>query len=135
MENPRDTPRRGRDAAASSPALQKVIENGRRRRYDLSKVYQSLCGYDAIILDVELTAANEATLARLRGVFEAWLARRYSKIALRDIKLIVASHYFCIVPLHDNKVHQKQFLAKAKWLLDEDEASSDSSDSNQPLHP
>mmetsp|Transcript_10369 Transcript_10369/g.31220 ORF Transcript_10369/g.31220 Transcript_10369/m.31220 type:complete len:730 (+) Transcript_10369:1-2190(+) len=103
--------------------------------YDLSKVYQSLCGYDAIILDVELTAANEATLARLRGVFEAWLARRYSKIALRDIKLIVASHYFCIVPLHDNKAHQKQFLAKAKWLLDEDEASSDSSDSNQPLHP
>ena len=68
------------------------------------------------------TAANEATLARLRGVFEAWLARRYPKVLLRDVRMIVAAHYFCIVPLHDNKSHQAQFLAKAKWLLDAEAA-------------
>lgn len=92
--------------------------------YDLSKVYQSLCGYDAIILDVPVDAAGAQTLAKLRGVFEAWLARTYPSIKMRDVRMIVAAHYFCIVPLHDNAGHQRQFLAKARWLLAEDAAGS-----------
>ena len=88
--------------------------------YDLSKVYQSLCGYDFIILDVAPDATTEANLARLRAVFEAWLADEYPAVRLRDVRMIVAAHFFSIVPLHDNRGHQVQFLAKARALLADD---------------
>ena len=89
--------------------------------YDLSKVYQSLCGYDAIILDVPVDAAGAQTLAKLRSCFATWLASNYPSVKMRDVRLIVAAHYFCIVPLHDNLHHQRQFLAKARWLLEADD--------------
>ena len=92
--------------------------------YDLSKVYQSLCGYDFIILDVDISPTAEANMARLRAVFDAWLADKYPHVALRDIKMIVAAHFFCIVPLHDNVHHQTQFLHYAKRLLDADNAAA-----------
>ena len=87
----------------------------------MSKVYQSLCGYDAIILDVPVDAAGAQTLAKLRSCFATWLAKNYPSVKMRDVRLIVAAHYFCIVPLHDNLHHQRQFLAKARWLLEADD--------------
>lgn len=86
--------------------------------YDLSKVYQSLCGYDFIILDVEKTKQAEAILQRLRDdVFKSWLHDQHPDIDMRDIKMITAAHYFCIVPLHENRQHQTQFLQAAKEIF------------------
>ena len=91
--------------------------------YDLSKVYQSLCGYDFIILDAPLTPVHAENLARLRRTFEAYVAARYPAVDLRDIKMIVAAHFFCIVPLHDDAAHQRAFLEACASLLAEDAAA------------
>jgi hypothetical protein len=39
--------------------------------YDLSKVYQSLCGYDFMLLDKRIVEGTAHTLAQLREVFWA----------------------------------------------------------------
>ena len=88
--------------------------------YDLSKVYQSLCGYDFIILDVPRTPAIDTTLAKLRALFFTWLAKTHPAVLLRDVKLLTAAHFFCIVPLHDNATHQKAFLRASIALLEEE---------------
>lgn len=89
--------------------------------YDLSKVYQSLCGYDFIILDVDLTPHARAHLKRLRDdVFLPWLTDNHPDINIRDIRLLTAAHFFCIVPLHDNRQHQRHFLTMAADLLADD---------------
>ena len=37
---------------------------------------------------------------------------------MRDIRMIVGAHYFCIIPLHDNPAHQKRYLEMSQILLD-----------------
>ena len=73
-----------------------------------------------LLLAYERAHGKEANLARLRAVFEAWLADEYPAVRLRDVRMIVAAHFFSIVPLHDNRGHQVQFLAKARALLADD---------------
>ncbi|KAJ1456490.1 hypothetical protein M885DRAFT_616133 [Pelagophyceae sp. CCMP2097] len=88
--------------------------------YDLSKVYQSLCGYDSIILDIPPSPGADDALRRLRELFAEWLAEAYADVSLRDVRALAAAHFFCIVPLHDNRAHQQQFLKAARKLLQED---------------
>ena len=89
--------------------------------YDLSKVYQSLCGYDFIILDHDdPPPGTEDALRRLRAMYEQWLAETYDGIAIRDIRILTAAHFFCIVPLHDNLKHQRTFLHRARAILAEE---------------
>jgi len=86
--------------------------------YDLSKTFQSLCGYDFIILDVPRTDTADAVLRHLRDtVFASWLKHNHPDIDLKDIKILTAAHFFCIVPLHENRAHQSAFLKMADTLL------------------
>lgn len=100
------------------------------RNYDYSKVLQSLYGYDYVISDNDSEeAGNKAYLEGLRDKFWDFLEEkgylggeeREEEImdAKRALKLLTASHFFAIVPLHQNRDHQMQFLAKAKGLFAE----------------
>ncbi|CAF3572427.1 unnamed protein product [Rotaria sp. Silwood1] len=81
--------------------------------YDLAKVYQSLTGYDFILLnkiDLLSTSAVETYLSQLVRTFENFVSREYSNAASSaDLKIITAQLYFTLIPLHNTFEHQIQF--------------------------
>jgi len=68
--------------------------------YDLSKVYQSLLGYDYILNNIEIDTHYTQKLIKH---FESY----FLKTDLDKIKLITASLLFSLLPLHDE--NEKQF--------------------------
>lgn len=85
--------------------------------YDLSKVYQSLLGYDYIILGQPLVERDVELLEELRQIFRAFVREHYPEVRLSDVVKITASHFFGIVPLHVNAEHQAAYLHTAAALL------------------
>jgi hypothetical protein len=92
--------------------------------YDLGKVYQSLYGYDFILLNGGSTnRVQEDYLRTLRGTFRSFLKSSpfYSTIVatrMRDLEVITASLYFSLIPLHDNDALRLQaYMDKAHQLM------------------
>ena len=65
--------------------------------YDLSKVYQSLTGYDHI-----LNGSEHSTNHKLAEVFEKFVNTHYD-FDLNTIRKFTASLYFSLIPLHDDE--------------------------------
>ena len=91
--------------------------------YDLGKVYQSLYGYDFILLSGGNTSsAQEDYLRVLRGVFRNFLhgSSLYSQIVgtrMRDLEVITASLFFSLVPLHEKNARLSAYIEKAHLLM------------------
>lgn len=68
--------------------------------YDWAKLYQSIQGYDNILLDkeIDLEYQNE-----IKKVFNDYIINLYSKEKLDYIKLITNSLLFSLIPLHNNE--------------------------------
>ena len=101
--------------------------------YDLGKVYQSLYGYDFILLNGGSTnRVQEDYLRTLRGAFQGFLKSSafYSPIIatrMRDLEVITASLYFSLIPLHANDAKLPAYMEKALRLMHdsgEDEAAA-----------
>ena len=103
--------------------------------YDLSKVYQSLCGYDHIILDLPRTERADEMLAELREHFVDFVSKLYKScasadeaadagrpVSMRDVRMLTAVHFFSIVPLHDVREHQEAYLLQCHKMLTEEGA-------------
>ncbi|UJR24377.1 hypothetical protein I4U23_005754 [Adineta vaga] len=88
--------------------------------YDLAKVYQSLTGYDFILLNkVELLSKSvvKIYLSELVDLFKDFISREYSNVPdITDIKMITAQLYFSLIPLHSTFQHQTQFYEFAIQL-------------------
>ena len=88
--------------------------------YDLSKVYQSLCGYDHILHDLNKEIlADKHLLAELRCSFEYHLNSYYKNVTIDTIKLVTASLFFSLIPLHDNITHRSAFFQVCVDILKE----------------
>ena len=115
--------------------------------YDLSKVYQSLLGYDYILLSQPLLERDGELLAELRHArdtrppslpdltshilpphagelleelrhaFRRFVSEHYPAVRMADITRLTAQHYFGIVPLHQNQQHQLAYLQTCAALL------------------
>eukprot|EP00928_Gymnodinium_smaydae_P064124 TRINITY_DN4753_c0_g1_i1.p1 TRINITY_DN4753_c0_g1~~TRINITY_DN4753_c0_g1_i1.p1 ORF type:complete len:1179 (+),score=289.03 TRINITY_DN4753_c0_g1_i1:149-3685(+) len=85
--------------------------------YDLSKVYQSLLGYDFMLMGRGTSERASEQLAELRDAFREWVEEHYPKVSMRDIRLLTAQHYFGIVPLHEVRERQMKFLRQAQAIL------------------
>jgi len=68
--------------------------------YDYAKIYQSLSGYDQILLDQNVNINYQRELLEY---YENYLVQKFSKQILIDIKWIVANLLFTLIPIHDNK--------------------------------
>jgi capsule biosynthesis phosphatase len=69
------------------------------RSYDYAKVYQSLVGYDEILLDRQVrTAYRDGLLA----AFSEEVRRVQGESAMDTVRLLAASLFFTLIPLHDN---------------------------------
>lgn len=94
--------------------------------YDLSKVYQSLLGYDYIILSQPLHERDAELLEELRRTFRTFVREHYPTVRFSDVVKLTASHYFGIVPLHVNRDHQCAYLQTASALISSLEMVGDS---------
>lgn len=65
--------------------------------YDLSKVYQSLTGYDHILNGVEHRVDD-----KLLAVFEKFVNTHYD-FDMTMVRQFTASHYFSLIPLHNDE--------------------------------
>ena len=67
--------------------------------YDYAKIYQSLIGYDEILLDKVI---NMEYKSKLISVFDNYIKEKYNVSVLNHIKMITNSLLFTLIPLHDN---------------------------------
>jgi capsule biosynthesis phosphatase len=74
--------------------------------YDWAKLYQSIIGYDHILLDKEIDLEYQN---KIKNVFNDYIINLYSKEKLDDIKLITNSLLFSLIPLHDNEKCNKYY--------------------------
>jgi len=88
--------------------------------YDLAKVFQSLCGYDFLLEDHEITSSMQEHLDSLQRTFWDYVAMHYPEVALSDVRLITAQHFFAIVPLHEVRSRMRQYLRMSHNLMAQD---------------
>ena len=81
--------------------------------YDYAKLFQSLCGYDEILLDRRV---NNGYREAMLTAFIEEVTRMYGEDAMKTIRLLTASIFFTLIPLHDNEKCERYFL-KASELL------------------
>lgn len=67
--------------------------------YDYGKIYQSLLGYDEILLDKII---NIDYKTKMINMFENYIIQKYGKDILIRIKMICNSLLFTLIPLHNN---------------------------------
>jgi capsule biosynthesis phosphatase len=81
--------------------------------YDLAKVYQSILGYDFILNDIEL---DNVYINEFKTKFESL----FNKEGLRNLKIITASLFFTLMPLHiENQDKFAKYFKIINTLLDE----------------
>jgi hypothetical protein len=85
--------------------------------YDLSKVYQSLCGYDFMLLDQSLDEATSEIFNGLRAAYWQEVSELYPEISHRNVRLHTASHFFAIVPLHEVRSRMVRYLRTSHSML------------------
>jgi len=85
--------------------------------YDLSKVYQSLCGYDFMLLDQAPDGATSEVFDTLRATFWEEVQKLYPSILHRDVRLHTAAHFFTIVPLHEVRSRMARYLRSSSSML------------------
>jgi thiamine kinase-like enzyme len=67
--------------------------------YDYGKIYQSLLGYDEILLNKYVSNQYKYKLIH---VFESFIEKKFSSEILYNIKMITNSLLFSLLPLHQN---------------------------------
>jgi hypothetical protein len=67
--------------------------------YDWAKLYQSLIGYDKILLEKNISNEYEK---KMIDTFEKYFSEMYSSEDLNNLKMITKSLLFSLIPLHNN---------------------------------
>ena len=68
--------------------------------YDWAKLYQSILGYDKILLEKEISLNYEENM---KNTFEEYFLELFSEKDLENMKMITKSLIFTLIPLHDNE--------------------------------
>lgn len=74
--------------------------------YDYGKIYQSIIGYDEILLDKSLSIDYKATMVK---TFSTFIEQKYGQDVLTSIKMITNSLLFSLIPLHHNDKCEKYY--------------------------
>jgi tRNA A-37 threonylcarbamoyl transferase component Bud32 len=83
--------------------------------YDWAKIYQSLIGYDEILMS---KIVNSDYKNNLIEVFKNYFIKQFSLDDLQNLKMITKSLLFSLVPLHNNEKCQQYFnLINSEYLI------------------
>jgi capsule biosynthesis phosphatase len=82
--------------------------------YDWAKLYQSLIGYDKILMSKNISYTYEGKMIK---VFQEYFIKLYSEKYLVFLKIIVKSLLFSLIPIHDNELCIKFYdLINSEYL-------------------
>jgi len=81
--------------------------------YDYSKMYQSLIGYDHILMDKDI---DDDQISQNIEYFSQYIVDKYGVESLIDIKQITKSLILSLIPLHSEKCNSFYELIKNKHL-------------------
>lgn len=83
--------------------------------YDWAKIYQSLIGYDEILLSKTIDNKYKENII---DIFKKYFIDKYSEIDFENLKLITKSLIFTLIPLHNNEKCIKYYnLLLSKYLI------------------
>ena len=83
------------------------------RWYDYGKVYQSLLGYDEILLDRHVDAnARRHCIEK----FESYITNHFGVDKLRHVQMIAKGLLFSLLPLHSNNCKRAKYFELAKSI-------------------
>jgi hypothetical protein len=85
--------------------------------YDLGKVYQTITGYDFLLHNEQITEQDRIYCEELQEVFWTFVTENYPSVSCDDIKMISASLYFSLIPLHD-KCKRPIFFEQCRKVVD-----------------
>lgn len=68
--------------------------------YDWAKIYQSLIGYDEILLSKKI---NIEYKEQMINIFKEYFIAKYSDKDFENLKIITKSLLFTLIPLHKNE--------------------------------
>lgn len=74
--------------------------------YDWAKIYQSLIGYDEILMKKEIDKEYKSEMIE---IFENFFTEWFSNEDLKNLKLITNSLLFSLIPLHNNDKCEKYY--------------------------
>jgi hypothetical protein len=102
--------------------------------YDLSKVLQSLLGYDLMLLDQWPPNKQQIfDLELLQHIFAERVKSHYPRVSFTDLRWLAAQHFFAIVPLHNDQPHRQRWYGQvASDILHQGALFQDAS---SVLHP
>ncbi len=78
--------------------------------YDYAKIYQSLIGYDEILLEKKIKDSYKSKLVR-------YFENKFTEKDLKKIKLITKSLLVSLIPLHNEKRKYKKYISLAKSII------------------
>ena len=78
--------------------------------YDYAKIYQSLIGYDEILLEKKIKDSYKSKLVK-------YFENKFNKKDLKKIKLITKSLLVSLIPLHNEKRKYKKYISLAKSII------------------
>ena len=83
--------------------------------YDWSKIYQSLIGYDEILLSKNI---NLEYKDKMINIFKNFFINKFSQKDFENLKIITKSFLFTLIPLHNNeKCIDYYNLMYSKYLM------------------
>jgi capsule biosynthesis phosphatase len=82
--------------------------------YDYAKVYQSVCGYDFVLLD---RPRCNAYIDAMRSVADHEMSERLGAEGLRYLRIVTASLYFSLIPLHEEPAKMTKYFELCKDVL------------------
>jgi capsule biosynthesis phosphatase len=74
--------------------------------YDYAKVYQSIIGYDFILMGKEL---DEKYITNNKTIFEKYITKKFGDAAMENIKWITKSLLLSLIPIHNNENCKKYY--------------------------
>jgi len=74
--------------------------------YDWAKLYQSLIGYDKVLIDKQLSDSYEKKMIK---TFEEYFEELNTGLNLEDLKWVTKSLLFSLIPLHNNDKCKKYY--------------------------
>ena len=83
--------------------------------YDFAKTYQSVCGYDFVLLDRPVV---DGYVEEMRLVYERTVVGLLGPEAVRHMRVVAASLYFSLIPLHDEPLKLAAYFALCQKVLD-----------------
>jgi len=78
--------------------------------YDYAKIYQSLIGYDEIMMDKRMKISYKESLI-------SYFEKSMTKENLKDVKIITSSLLFSLIPLHNEVEKFEKYIKLGKKIL------------------